>query len=285
MLSESNPLTKNERMLELELREIKGITGVIKETYGLDLTELAFASMKRKLERYMETNNIQLADDLSIRIKTDEVFYNQFIKDISIPNTELFRDPSFWRALRTELKYIEGNKLNVWFPTVASGEELYSFCILVKENGWYQDIKIWATDLNDNILNEAKKGIYPQRHHETWASNYERLEFGGNLENHFTRPTPFELKVNPALLDNVTFEKFNIISGAPKKKFDIIIYRNQLIYFNASLQEKVTQTIFNSLKLKGILAVGFKENIQQNKLYSNLSVLSAEEKIFRKVKE
>ncbi len=270
---------------ELELRELKALTTVIKDVWKDDFSEMAFASFKRRVEKLMLKKQIASADELVKFVKDYRQNYDEFVTTLSIDNTELFRDPSFWRSLRNELRNLSGTKLNIWLPQVASGEELYSLCILLKEKNMYQDCAIIASDFNEHILASAKKGIYPQRHIETWQNNYERLESGGNLTTYYTRPNQFEVQLNPELLQQVTFKVNKITGSEIVGKFDLIIYRNQLIYFNSSMQEKVCKTLMNNLKTRGLLAIGFKENIQSNTCYLNLAVVSEEEKIYRKLRD
>ncbi len=270
---------------ELELRELKALTTVIKDVWKDDFSEMAFASFKRRVEKLMLKKQIASADELVKFVKDNRQNYDEFVTTLSIDNTELFRDPSFWRSLRNELRNLSGTKLNIWLPQVASGEELYSLCILLKEKNMYQDCAIIASDFNEHILASAKKGIYPQRHIETWQNNYERLESGGNLTTYYTRPNQFEVQLNPELLQQVTFKVNKITGSEIVGKFDLIIYRNQLIYFNSSMQEKVCKTLMNNLKTRGLLAIGFKENIQSNTCYLNLAVVSEEEKIYRKLRD
>ncbi len=271
---------------EIEIRSIRNIVAAVKDTYNFDFGNYATTSFKRRIERAISVFNCKNVDELITKIKADKNFFDSFLKEITVNTTEMFRDPSFWRKLREDVLPIIGSHQNIriWHAACSSGEEVYSMAILLKEMDLLGRAQITATDINQDVIAAAKKGAYPLRNMELNQSNYERFEGKGKLSDYFSE-TEGMAYMDTSLIANVTFKPHDLVLGPGFSKFDLILCRNVLIYFNMVLQDHVVELFSNSLFKNSFLAIGSKETIAWCKSIDKFSTFSIEEKIYQKTKE
>jgi chemotaxis protein methyltransferase CheR len=271
---------------EIEIKSIRNIVSTVKDTYNFDFGNYAITSFKRRIERVLSVFNCKNVDELIIKIKEDKMFFESFLKEITVNTTEMFRDPSFWRKLREEVLPVIATHQNIriWHAACSSGEEVYSMAILLKEMGLLDRAQIIATDINQDVIGVAKKGIYAIRNMELNQSNYERFEGKGKLSDYFSENDGLAC-MDRSLIANVNFRTHDLVLGSSFSKFDLILCRNVLIYFNMPLQDRVVELFSNSLFKSSFLAVGSKETIAWCKNIDKYSTFSIEEKIYQKIKE
>ncbi|MCK5367364.1 MAG: protein-glutamate O-methyltransferase CheR, partial [Cyclobacteriaceae bacterium] len=134
-------------MQEIHIIDIRKLTEIIKTKYGYDFTDYAISSFKRRILRIMELYKFISVDALAKKIGDDPVFFEEFISEITVNVTEMFRDPSFWRVLRDKIIpniLLNNKRVTVWHAGCSSGEEVYSMAILLKEMGILESSKIIA---------------------------------------------------------------------------------------------------------------------------------------------
>lgn len=254
----------------------------LNEKYGFDLTCYAVASLQRRLERFLVLHHFENVSLMTEKLLKDPVFFDVFVKEITVNTTEMFRDPGCWSIIRDELLPLlkEMPSIRIWHAGCSSGEEVYSMAILLKEEGLFDKTKIVATDINRQVIHTATEGIYPAKTMELNDENYRKSGGKFSLSDYYTHQGS-SIKMNPALLENVRFLKHDLSTGVPFSKFDIIICRNVMIYFNKELQEKVFNIFNQSLFKKGFVVIGKKETMLYYSGYSVFSEQNAVEKIYR----
>ncbi len=272
---------------EVELKDLKNVIQTVKELYKVDFGEYAMSSFKRRIERILQVFNFANVELVVAKLKADKVFGDLFIKEVTVNTTEMFRDPSFWKKLREEVMPALASKpsIRIWHSASSTGEEVYSMAILLKELGLYEKAQIVASDINTDVIATAKKGVYPNRNGEIFKINY---ELSGGIKGHSTYMKPIDsytFQLDPALMKNVTYRQFDLVQGKAFSKFDIILCRNVLIYFNLELQDRVVQMFNESMFTGALLAIGSKENIAWCKSIEKYSTVSIEERIYKKVKD
>jgi len=269
--------------IEIDIKEIRGLVTAVKNSYGFDFGEYALSSFKRRLSRILEVYKFDTMQKLTDRVATDKAFYELFLKEVTVNTTEMFRDPSFWKKMKEivfpQLK--DFPTIRIWHAACSSGEEVYSMAIALKEAGLYEKARIFASDINEDVIAKAKEGKYPIRNMELNGLNYEKFEGPHKLTNYF-KTVGDQAQMDLDLLRNVTFKKFDLVQGEQFLRFDIILCRNVLIYFNLPLQDQVIEKFAKCLSLEGFLAVGSKETIAWCKSAENYSTFSLEEKIYQK---
>lgn len=234
----------------------------------------------------LELKNLTL-EALIKKLTDNPAFIEEFLDELTVNVTEMFRDPGFWRVMRDEI--IPGILLNhkqfkIWHAGCSSGEEVLSMTILLREMGIHEDVTIIATDLDTNILEKAKASSYPIKNMELNEKNYIRLEGKGSLKDYFKEENG-KAVFDKTLLKNVSFRKHDLVVGELFNKFDLILCRNVMIYFNQTLQNEVLKKFHDSLFKYGYLAIGSKESLIWCDIASKFIVVNNEEKVYKKIKD
>ncbi len=274
-------------MQEIQIVDIRNLTETIKRLYGYDFTNYAMSSFKRRIQRIIDLYKFNSVDALTKKIADDGEFFEEFLSEITVNVTEMFRDPSFWRELRDNILpniLLNHKKVTIWHAGCASGEEVYSMAILLKEMGILDNARMVATDIDDVILEKAKSGIYSEKSMELNEKNYIRIRGTNNFNDYF------ELKdgkifMDKSLVKDVSFRKHDLVSGIVFSKFDLLLCRNVMIYFNQSLQNDVLKKLHESIFKYGYLAIGSKESLIWCEIANKFIVVNNEEKIYKKIKE
>ncbi|HHY74319.1 MAG TPA: protein-glutamate O-methyltransferase CheR [Bacillus bacterium] len=270
---------------EVEKTEIILLLEGIYRYYGFDFRDYAYASIRRRILHRMGIEKVTTVSSLQERVLRDQQLLGKLLSDFSINVTEMFRDPTFFKFLRTEILPVFKNQslIRIWHAGCASGEEVYSMAILLHEAGLYEKAKIYATDMNENILEQAQKGRFAINRMQVYTRNYQQAggtkEFSGyyNANNDIVTFHPF-------LKENIIFAHHNLATDHSFNEFHIIICRNVLIYFNQTLQNRVQKLFYDSLALDGYLALGNKEVITYTDLWDKYVEVNSAEKIYKKIK-
>src|SRR6185369_11530899 len=172
---------------DIDIADLKRITELIHTRYGYDFRNYAMSSFKRRMLRMLELKNLSV-ETLIKKLTENPAFIDEFLDELTVNVTEMFRDPGFWRVMRDEI--IPGILLNhkqfkIWHAGCSSGEEVLSMAILLKEMGIHEDVTLIATDLDTNILEKAKASVYPIKNMELNDKNYIRLEGKGSLKDYY----------------------------------------------------------------------------------------------------
>jgi chemotaxis protein methyltransferase CheR len=240
-----------------------------------DLTDYSDKSLKRRLQKVLSDHKIDLLT-LITRIKKDEEFLNRVINDITVNTTELFRDPQIWHALRYRVlpQYKNRKNINIWHAGCSSGQEVYSMLILLNELGMFDSAKVLATDINPEMLEQAQKGNYKYRFNIGYLDNFDKVirENPYNYDEYYDVPYEKYFEINktkdyiqmlPFLTDKPFFRRHDLVVDGNMMfaKFDIILCRNVIIYFNYELQNRVFKLFYENLFPGGILVLGLHETI------------------------
>ena len=272
-------------MTELGIVDIREIIRAIKSSYDYDFSSYALTSFKQRLERLMFRHGIATMDLLIKKLQDESTFFDDFLFEISVPSTELFRDPSLWRWLREEyLPFaIDKNigKFKIWLPGCVSGGELYSLTILLSETGLLDKVQIIATAISEKSIEKIKEGNYDLKKTEISEENYKRFNGARDFSAYFKPDQNCALR-DLSLIGNVEFRKLNInFDNAPQNN-KLILFRNNLIYFNPTLQEKVLLLLHQSLSASGHLVLGIREKITGITTSKDFEIVNENESIYRK---
>lgn len=269
-------------MLILETNKLDTLFVMIHAKYEVDLCNYARASLERRVERFLSIHLFESIEALTERLMNDSAFFDLFIKEITVNTTEMFRDSGCWKTIREQVlpSLAELPGIRIWHAGCSSGEEVFSMAILLKEVGLFDKTKLIATDLNKDIMKTAKKGSYSLKSMDQNEENY--LQSGGaNTLSDYCIRSDNSYIMNPELLQNVRFIKHDLSTGKEFSKFDLIICRNVMIYFNKDLQGKVFTLFRKSLFKKGFLIIGKKESLAFDSNSQAFSEISSNEKIYR----
>ena len=267
--------------IDIGIREIRQLTGMIKDKYGMDYTEYALTSFKRRVEGFLTSNKISI-DTLIMKLESKD-YLDRFVGRIAVGATELFRDPTFWILLKnnhlaTLVK--EQPKVRIWLPLCASGEELYSLIILLKESGWTGSTEIFVSSMSNENLEYIQQGQMEYDKLEISTRNYARFQGSGQLTD-YLKIANNTITFDQSLLSHTQFFKDGLDFNHDIPHIHLILFRNQLIYFTPTLQYKVLDKLHGKLAVKGILALGILEEIEMN-ASNKFTLLNKSESIYQR---
>jgi chemotaxis protein methyltransferase CheR len=249
--------------------------------YGYDYRGYQKKHLKRRIEHFYNEERYERFADLKEDVLTKRKVFEELFLDLSINVTTFFRNPKVFETLRQEIKerFLDNNSIKIWCAGCSSGEEPYSIAILLKELGVLEKSLIYATDINDVILEYAKNGAYSKKSFEVFKEHYQQANGVLEFENYFNSYSDF-VTVNKEIKDKILFFKHNLSLGKTLNQFQVIICRNVIIYFNKNLTMKVFQLFDNSLDEGGLLLLGESETLYDEFQYK---VVSEDKKIYQKV--
>ncbi len=269
--------------LENEKIEIKLLLQAIFEKYGYDFRNYQKASIKRRIERRLVLSHIDTISEMQHRLLYDEAFFETLLLDFSINVTHMFRDPSFFKALRENVIPLLKKQphIKIWHAGCATGEEIYSMAILLKEEGIYDKTRIFATDINQKVIQTAKEGIYSIEGLKECTRNYKKAGGIESFADYYTAKFDRVL-MDRSLTENITFADHNLATDSSFGEMDLIMCRNVLIYFNKELQDRVFSLFLDSLIDHGFLCLGSKETVRISDCSDAFEDFVTMEKIYRK---
>lgn len=281
MLASDQP--ENERIISTQNIEIELLIEAIYQRYGYDFRNYNKAHVKRRILHRVSSLGLNSVSELQHKILHEDDFFDVILKDLSINVTEMYRDPSFYAVMRKEVFPLLKTYpyIKVWHAGCATGEEVYSFAIMLKEEGLLDRAQVYATDFNPLVLETAKKGIYPVSRIKEYTANYQLAEGHHSFSDYYVARYDSVI-FNQDLKKNIVFAEHNLVTDSVFAEVNLIICRNVLIYFNRELQNKVIRLFTESLIKGGYLGLGSKENLMFTDVYEQYTVIDAKEKIYKK---
>jgi len=263
--------------------EIQLLLEAIFLKYGYDFRNYSKASVKRRLKYFLTKSHLPNYASIQHKLLNDSAFFGSLLLELSINVTEMFRDPSYFRALRESVIPVLKTYpfIKIWHAGCSTGEEVYSMAILLKEEGLLNKSIIYATDMNEEVLRKAKEGIYPLDKMKEYTMNYQRAGGKESFANYYTA------KYNAAIMSkslnkNLVFAQHNLATDSIFGEMNLIICRNVLIYFDKELQSRSVGLFYDSLVRKGILCLGSKESLKFTRYNDKFTEFNMKEKIYRK---
>lgn len=267
---------------DIEDIEYQLLLDAISYRYGHDLNSYAKKSLKRRLLRHVDKLGYEKLTDLIKPILHDETFFENLLNTVSVPVTEMFRDPEIFHILRNKIFTLLQTypSINIWHAGCATGEEVYSMAIMLEEEGLYDHCHIYATDFNTDSLEIAKQGIYSYSKMKKYTENYYLAGGKNSFSDYYDDNTQSTIKINKRLVRNITFAKHNLANDRSFGQFNLIMCRNVLIYFDKKLQEKVLSLFYDSSAPLGYLCLGSHESLTNIDFKYN--IIYAQYKIYQK---
>ena len=266
----------------LEDLEIRLLLEGVWSCYGYDFRDYALTSIRRRVRFFMEEEGLSTVTSVQDRVLHDPLALRRFLRALSVNVTAMFRDPSFYRALREVVVPVMRTypAVRIWHAGCATGEEVYSVAILLREEGLYDRCRLYATDINDAVLRQAQRGELPLSSMRENTRHY--IEAGGG--HGFARwykTRDGRAVLDPELRRNIVFAQHNLATDGSFNDFHLVLCRNVLIYFNRALQDRVHRLLYDSLVRFGFLGLGLKETTRFTPHEAHYEELP--ERLFRKV--
>ena len=269
----------------LERTEVELLLEGIFRQYGFDFRSYAYASIRRRLWKRVEAEGLKNLSELQATVLHDADALERLLLDLSVNVTSMFRDPLFYATFRTEVIPLLRTYpfIRLWHAGCSTGEEVYSMAILLEEEGLYDRARVYATDINDVVLQQARRGIFPLERMQEYTENYIRAGGKRSFSEYYTAKYDGAL-FDQRLVRNVVFAQHNLVTDRSFSEFHAIFCRNVLIYFDKDLQNRVHSLFYDSLVRLGMLCLGSKETLKFSTYEACYERLDQNEKIYRKVR-
>jgi len=255
----------------VESVELELLLEGIYRMYGYDFRQYAKGSIYRRVKCRMKAEGLNAMSALQGLVLRDAGAMRRLLQDFSIPVTEMFRDPDVFAALRTKVLPMlrELPSFRIWHAGCSTGEEAYSMAIMLREEGLEGRGKIYATDMNDRLLDRARQGSIPVGRMKLYTSNYMRAMGKVPFSEYYTVRGDAAY-LDPTLRDHIVFSRHNLVTDHSFNEFHLILCRNVLIYFDPPLQERVLRLFRDSAAREGILLLGTKEAVMHRSHWKEL---------------
>lgn len=269
----------------LERVEIELLLEGVFRHYGFDFRSYAYASIRRRLWKRVDSEGLTSISELQALVLHDPSAMERLLLDLSISVTAMFRDPGFYQTFRSVVVPLLRTYpfIRIWHAGCSTGEEVYSTAILLEEEGLLERSRIYATDINDAVLKQARDGIFPLNRMQEYTENYIRAGGTRSFSEYYTAKYDGAL-FSPALTRNVVFSQHNLVTDRSFSEFNVIFCRNVLIYFDRDLQNRVHALFYESLVNFGVLALGSKESLRFSQYEPCYEKLDSRERLYRKVR-
>ena len=269
--------------IENENIEMRLLLEAIFLKYGYDFRDYSSAHMKRRVLRRFKALGLKSITELQHKILRDKGIFKIMLSDFSINVTEMFRDPSFYKAFREEVIPVLKTYpfIKIWHAGCSTGEEVYSMAILLKEEGLYDRTQIYATDFNEIVLQKAKDGIYNIGDIKDYTRNYQLAGGTGSFADYYIAKYDSVI-LDESLKKRMIFADHNLVTDGVFGEMHVVICRNVLIYFNKILQNRALNLFHESLNNGCFLCLGSKESLKFSTCEDKFEPVVASEKIFRR---
>ncbi|MDR6784216.1 chemotaxis protein methyltransferase CheR [Pedobacter africanus] len=262
--------------------ELGNLIALIRNIHGFDFGDYSAASLKRRVTRIMHLQRLNLFD-LRTLLTNDHDYFESFLIEVTVNVTEMFRDPLFYKSVSDNIiPYLKSyQRIKVWNAGCSTGEELYSFAILFAQEQLYERCFFYGTDINADVLEHAKTGIYNLQKMKQYSENFQKTGTNHTLSNYYTAKYD-AASINHSLKKNILFSVHNLASDGVFNEFQVISCRNVLIYFNVELQKRVIELFYNSLANFGFLCLGSKETLRSTEL-GRFKIIDKKNNIYQKI--
>ncbi len=275
-------------MRRVSTYDVKKFTQNLKEYLDIDFTQYAPSILRRRLEVFINKWNITDLENLFLKLQSNTSLVEKLIEHLSVETTEMFRDPGFWRTLNKKVipELAKLDKINILVPYITYDDELYTLLVILKENNLLEKTNILATSPFDINIVKSRSGLYTQKKLSQANDNYRRYKQNekADISGYFTIINN-DVQFSTELINYVKFEKTDLTNDfLNSDEFNLILFRNRMIYFNLNLQNKILEILFYHLAKSGYLTIGFKENLSNFIFLDKLQQIDNQEKIFIKRK-
>jgi chemotaxis protein methyltransferase CheR len=263
--------------------EIQLLLEALYRRYHYDFRNYAHASIKRRLKQAREQMGFRSFSALQESLLHDPAMLGRMLGYLTVQVSEMFRDPSYFRAIREKVvpHLRTYPSVKVWIAGCSSGEELYSFVILFREEGLEQRTLFYATDINQDALAKAEAGIYDLDRIQLFTENHRKSGGKSSLSDYYSAAYG-KASFDKSLRKHVVFSDHSLVTDAVFSEMHLVSCRNVLIYFDRALQDRALGLFKDSLARKGFLGLGAKETMRFSDHAGAFTDCVREEKIYQK---
>src|SRR5688572_30015517 len=273
-----------ESPLSLPLPGLQPFLEQLFELSGVDLRGYGRRALQRRLRSLLAGEGLESVDQLGQRMQHDPRFLEQVLDKLMLRVTTLFRDPRFFRCVRERVVPVLRTYPypRLWVAGCSTGQEALSLAILLREEGLYERCRIYATDINEAVLEQARNGLLPLAGLDEYQNNYRTAGGVRDLADYYTRGKTWAV-IDPAVMERIAVFRHDLVRDASFNEFHVILCRNVLMYFDEALRDRVHQLFCESLVRLGFLGLGQSESLHLSQHESHYELLSPRQRLYRKV--
>ena len=251
--------------------------------YHYDFRQYALASLKRRLTAALSYFDCPTLSQLQDRVLRTPSMFPKLLDFLTVPVSEMFRDPSYFRSLREHVVPMLRTypSLKVWVAGCSTGEEVYSLAILLREEGLLTRTLIYATDINPNSLQKAQAGIYDLSRVASFSENHRKSGARSSLSDYYTAAYG-GVMLDKSLRQHIVFSDHSLATDTVFAEIHLVSCRNVLIYFDRELQDRAIGLFREALVRRGFLGIGSKESLRFSSQVDAFEELVREDRIYRK---
>jgi chemotaxis protein methyltransferase CheR len=243
--------------------ELRLLLDAIYLKYHYDFRGYAVASLKRRLKAALGRFGCTTLSQLQDRILHDATAFTALLDVLTVPVSEMFRDPAYFRAIRETIVPVLRTypSLKLWVAGCSTGEEAYSFAILLREEGLLSRTLIYATDINPQLLQKAEAGVYDVDRLPAFTANHRASGARSSLSDYYTAAYGRAV-LDKSLKQQIVFSDHSLATDSVFAEMQFVSCRNVLIYFNRELQDRAVGLFRDALCRRGFLGIGSKESLR-----------------------
>jgi chemotaxis protein methyltransferase CheR len=263
--------------------ELQLLIDAIYLKYHYDFRRYAPASLKRRMTAALPRFHCQSFSQLQDRVLHDPEAFPVLLDFLTVPVSEMFRDPGYFRMLREAVIPVLRTypSLKVWVAGCSTGEEVYSLAILLREEGLLSRTLIYATDINPHTLQKAIAGVYDVSRIAGFTEAHRKSGGNSSLSDYYT--AAYDRAVfDKSLKQHIVFSDHSLATDSVFAEVQLVSCRNVLIYFNRELQDRAVGLFRDALCRKGFLGIGSKESLRFSAHGDSFSELTGGERIYQK---
>ncbi|MEP0913568.1 protein-glutamate O-methyltransferase CheR [Leptolyngbya sp. GB1-A1] len=272
------------QLAELEDLEIQLLLEGVNRYYGFDFRSYSSALIKRQIRDLIQTDKLPNISRLQEKILHERAYMERFLLNLSANRTGMFHDPSFYLAFRTQVVPLLRTypSVRIWYAGCMTGEEVYAMAILLWEEGIYPRCRIYATDINESALAQARTGVFTLGRTQEYALLYQQAGGEQLLSEYYTVRNNSAI-VHSFLKENLVFAAHNLVTDASFNEFNVILCRNVLTFLNSELQAKIHQLFHDSLGRFGILGLGQQESLKFSPYQQCYELFDPQAQLYRRI--
>lgn len=272
-----------EAELDVEALEIELVLEAIHRRYAFDFRDYARESLRRRLWRRATAEGLMTLSALQERLLHDPACMERLLLDLSVTTTSMFRDPGFWVTFRrTVVPVLRTHPfVRIWTAGCSTGQEAYSLAIVLEEEGLMGRTRIYATDVNQSVLDRARSGIFPLARMREYTNQYIRAGGAHSFSDYYV--TGYDnARFRRSLAENIVWGQHNLVSDGSFNEFHVVLCRNVLIYFARPLQDRVHHLMYDSLAPFGVLGLGSRESLRFTAREDRYEPVDESERLYRR---
>ena len=263
--------------------EVRLFMEAVFERYCQDFRQYALVSVRRRLAQALIHFRCESLSMLQHRVLREPVLFSELLSFLTIHVSELFRDPEYFLALRTQVvpHLATYPSIRIWIAGCSTGEEAYSVAILLREEGLLERTLLYATDVDPQALAVARGGIYPIERMAGFSASYQKAGGRGSLSDHYTAAYD-GAAFDRGLRNRIVFSDHSLATDGVFAEVHLVSCRNVLIYFDRPLQDRALELFEKALVRAGFLGLGAKESLRYSGHADDFNEFVADQRIYQK---